>query len=220
MVRADDPYETKDKVGPMTNHNDNHGETDGRTLWHRLRREQEEPAELSGWDANLLAAYLDGRTEGRDAEALEAKLAASPALLEILLAARAAGAAGEPVPPELIARAKALKPGARRDLRDRGHRNGHHNGRRSGGAPVNPVRLRMRRRIEWAVAAALLVAVCATGFELGLDTGRSADTVNRLMAEETVPRFDVAGGGGPSLSTLSVEDTDEALYWGDLWTRK
>lgn len=93
---------------------------DGRRLWQDFRAANAADGPTDGPadgtvdeadEANHLSAYLDGRLSGDALEAFEARLAASPALLDACLAADGALGASEPAPDRLLRRAAALVPG-------------------------------------------------------------------------------------------------------------
>jgi hypothetical protein len=65
----------------------------------------------------LLAAWLDGRLEGAEREAVEALLAERPGRLELALSAAEAKQLAAPWPKRAEARASALVPAARPTLR-------------------------------------------------------------------------------------------------------
>lgn len=104
------------KNGPI-----NEGTTnEGAALWQKARKswsaaesgDSPDSTEFPEPDPMLLAAYLDGRLDGPEAEALEARLTAEPALLDQLLDLRQALAEAPealPAPASMVARAKALR---------------------------------------------------------------------------------------------------------------
>jgi hypothetical protein len=136
---------------------------DDRALWRRRRPESEPPAPITGFDANLVAAWLDDNLTDEDWPALEARLAANPAEIETLRAAAALQpSAAEALPAALRGRLLALDPAkAARQSR-----------RAAARAPL------WGRLTEWAAAAAMLVAVAFVGFDLGsITTEQSAEIV-------------------------------------------
>ncbi len=184
--------------------------TEARELWRRLPREPQprEPMpadELGSWDANALAAHLEGTLSAREADRLEARLDEQPALLETLLAADDAGIGRRDAalpPKSLIARAKELGPG-----------NGA-NRRLSVPRPANENRRRWGTRIEWAAVAAALVVFAGIGFELGSDTGRGAKKIQIAMASGTGLDFDLEGQ--VMAAGFSLEDADDAFNRGEI----
>lgn len=136
----------------------------GRGLWKRLPRDPVKLGEpdqstdpIDGWDANLLAAHLDGRLGARERETFEAKLAENPLLLETLLAAKGPRAEAGP-PPELIDAAKAV--GRRHGGTQTMLRAANENGRGRGAW------------LEWAAAAAAIVVASAIGFDMGSESAK------------------------------------------------
>ncbi|MHA1536846.1 MAG: hypothetical protein ACTSUD_04760 [Alphaproteobacteria bacterium] len=178
--------------------------SESRELWRRLPRERALGDEALGdWEANALAAALEGGLSEPEAERLEARLNDSPALLETFLAAgdEAIGA-DTPPPKALIERAKALGPasGAERLV--------------SVPRPANENRRHWRTRVEWAAVAAAIVIFAGVGFELGSDTWRGARKIQIAMASGTGLDFNL---GGQSLSaSFSFEDFDDAFSRGEI----
>jgi len=127
-------------------------ELDAELLRRAAERWPGEGAE-SDVDPMELAAYLDRRLDAEAAEAMEGTLAADPAALELWLAADAAQGARYPVPPSMMRRVagRRLRPESKGWIRRLGHAL----------APDRP------RGVAWAVAGALLLAICAGGFQLG-----------------------------------------------------
>lgn len=137
-----------------------------KALWRRYRSRAYGPEGAARPDPGLIAAYLDGRLTGPEREAAEAWLAATPAALDILVAAQRARLAGERtiVPREIVARAQALvdpaaaraesAPGWRRHL--------------PGLAAFVPT-------AQWAAVAAVLALACYAGFQIGLASSLSLD---------------------------------------------
>ena len=111
----------------------------------------------------LLAAYLDGRLDGPEAEALEARLMAEPALLDQLLDLRQAlaespGASPESAPASMVARAKALRASAQSEIGAE---------RKSAAPPWYGVFAGWLRPAVPAFAVLTVVLACAGAFELG-----------------------------------------------------
>lgn len=182
--------------------------TEARDLWRRLPREPiaREPmpaGELGSWEANALAAHLEGTLSAPEADRLEARLNDSPALLETLLAAGDGGTSHTALPPDgLIARAKELGPGNGADRLVSIPR------------PANENRRRWGTRIEWAAVAAALVVFAGIGFELGSDTGRGAKKIQIAMASGTGLDFDLEGQ--VMAAGFSLEDADDAFNRGEI----
>jgi hypothetical protein len=181
----------------------------GRGLWKRLPRDPAKmgaPGPIDGWDANLIAAHLDGTLSAGERETLEAKLADDPLLLETLLAARSGERAEVGPPPELIDAAKALGTG--------------HGGSVSSDGGVHMMRRaaneNQRGRIawlEWAAAAAAIVVVSAIGFEMGSESARSGNKPIEIASRnsETLD-FDLEGSFFSTGFTLNEADD---LFNGD-----
>jgi len=184
--------------------------SEARDLWQRLPREPlagvPAPDEaLGAWDANALAAHLEGELGEHEIDQLESRLAESPAMLETFLATGddGFGSRDAVAPPEsLLARAKELGPG-----------NGV--GRPvSVPRPANENRRRWGTRFEWAAVAAALVVFAGVGFELGSDTGRGARKIQIAMASGTGLDFDLEGQVMSAGFTL--EDADDAFNRGEI----
>jgi Xaa-Pro aminopeptidase len=141
-----------------------------RELWRRHRPEPESAAPITGFDANLVAAWLEDNLTDEDWPALEARLAANPAEIETLRAAAALQpSAAEALPAALRSRLLALDP-AKAARRSR---------RMAARAP------QWGRITEWAAAAAMLVAVAFVGFDLGsVTTEQSAQIVASAGSSE------------------------------------
>lgn len=184
--------------------------TEARELWRRLPREPQphEPIpadEMGSWDANALAAHLEGTLSAAEADRLEARLNDSPELLETLLAAADAGNGQRDAtlpPKSLIARAKELGPGTSADRLASVPR------------PANENRRRWGARFEWAAVAAALVVFAGVGFELGSDTGRGAKKIQIAMASGIGLDFDLEGQ--VMSAGFSLEDADDAFNRGEI----
>jgi hypothetical protein len=146
-------------------------------LWRRLREEARAPAPAEGLAADApdemaLAAYLDGTLDPPAREALEARLAAAPEALDLLLAARAALAEPDAAAPEsLVRRASALvadPPG------------------RSLAARLRGLFAPLRQPLGWSAAAAGVLVACVVGFQLGQIGYASSDGPDRLEVAEAV----------------------------------
>lgn len=192
----------------MTNDNDTHRQ--GEVLWRRLERVPDQGEALTGWDANLLAAYLEGELTGDEHAEFEARLAEEPMLLEALLAARDALDGQSPgnqsdLPPDFIDRLKDAPPAEVAPM-PRLVAGVANDAPRKGG--------RFRRPAEWAAVAAALIAVSAVGFELGSETGRNTAKVNTIVAE--TGGLDLGLDGQNNTRNLSLEEADEAFNGGEL----
>jgi hypothetical protein len=146
-----------------------------RDLWRRHRPLPESAEPISGFDANLIAAWLEDNLTDEDWPALEARLAAKPAEIETLRAAATLQhGTAEALPPALRAKLLALAPTQVRKARR---------------APAG--RFPNWRVAEWAMAAAVLVAVAVAGFDLGSTT--SADSAQVLAsAGDSAASYQVA----------------------------
>ena len=155
----------------MTNNPDN-GAGD-RAFWRRLRPTTARAEPISGFDANLAAAWLEDTLTDEEWAALEERLATNPDRVETLRAAAAAvPITAEAMPPALAAKLRAMTPGrAARPMRTSARR-----------FPA------WRRAAEWAMAAAVLIAVAVAGFDLGSATGQQDEqTVASATDEATAP---------------------------------
>jgi anti-sigma-K factor RskA len=150
-----------------------------RELWRRHRPESEHPAPITGFDANLVAAWLEDNLTDEDWPALEARLAANPEQIETLRAAAGLpSASAEALPAALRSRLLALDP-AKAAGRSR---------RAAACAPL------WGRLTEWAAAAAVLVAVAVVGFNLGSATTEQGAQIvaNVNRADDNAAGFQVA----------------------------
>ena len=113
----------------------------------------EEGAEM---DPLLLAAYLDGRLDGEEGAAVEARLAADPAALDLMTASREALAASpdEAVPEALLRRAEGLVRPAPVPTR-------------KGLFATLAAAVMMPGQAAWVGFAAVLMLASVAGFELG-----------------------------------------------------
>jgi hypothetical protein len=177
----------------------------GRGLWKSLPRDPvkmgapgEIPEQIDGWDANLLAAHIDGTLSARERETLEAKLADNPMLLETLLAAKGGERAQAGPPPELIDAAKAI-----------GH------GQSSGAARGRVAMMRsaanenQRGRVawlEWAAAAAAIIVVSAIGFEMGSESAKIGQPIEVASNKTETLDFDLEGNFFTTGFTLTEAD--------------
>lgn len=155
----------------------------GRDLWRRATsapatktRETIEAGEtIEDWEADLLAAALDHGAGAEEREALEARLADSPALFEAWVAARDMSAADEVTPPAALRR--AIK-----GLPDRPRATG-----------IARQFAWPRRSLEWAVVAVALLVVSWVGFDLG----RSASLETVAARDDNGPIVVVGDFDGP-----------------------
>lgn len=152
-----------------------------RELWRRAaeaRSGDSASAHAPEADPLLLAGYLDGTLTEAECEAFEARLAAEPALLESVIASRAAlsEAPGE-TPAAVVARAQAIvgRPGrveaARRSAFFAG----------------------WLRPLAWAAVGALALIVTGAGFEIGRE-GYGALVEYQTLVTNSVA-FDFDGPG-------------------------
>jgi len=150
---------------------------EGRELWRRHRPPAADAAPISGFAANLVAAWLEDELTDEDWSALEARLAADPELVEtVRTAAALPPTAAEAVPAALHARLLALRPSPASAARS---------------APAQ--RLPLWRGIaEWAMAAAVLVAVAIAGFDLGSATSEQSAEIVASAADDEAAAFQVA----------------------------
>lgn len=184
-----------------------HTQLRGRGLWKRLPRDpvktgepdqipEQIPEQIEGRDANLLAAFLDGRLGKAERDTLEARLADDPMLLETLLAAKGGERAQSGPPPELIDAAKAV-----------GHR-------RAGGGGAAMMRSAANENgrgriawLEWAAAAAAIVVVSAIGFEMGSESARQGSRPVEVAAKKSdTLDFDLEGNFFTTGFTLTEAD--------------
>jgi len=151
----------------------------GKALWASLAREPDQTEQIDGWDANLLAGFLDGTLSDREREMLEAKLAEEPMLLDTLVAAHGGEPAESGPPPELIDAARQV-----------GRDGGRSSDKSSGGGRPKPANENRRGTVwlEWAAAAAAIMVVSAVGFELGSDTGRQSAKLTGAKSPHVVAK--------------------------------
>ncbi len=143
-----------------------------RELWLRAapaRAETQQPGEPvdAPMDALDLAAYLDGTLDAQAVDALEARLAAEPDLLDAVLSARLALAeTPEAAPPRVVARAQASVAGPGRVA-----------------APRGGWFSTWLRPLGWATVAVLALVVSGAGFEIGREGYDAVVEVQSLMTE-------------------------------------
>lgn len=146
-----------------------------RELWRRHRPLTERAEPITGFDANLIAAWLEDNLTDEDWPALEARLAANPAEIETLRAvAGLQGQAAETLPPALRAKLLALAPAEA----DKARR--------------TAARRPLWRVAEWAMAAAVLVVVAVAGFDLGSATSTDSAQVVASVDSGNTSAFQVA----------------------------
>jgi anti-sigma factor RsiW len=113
-----------------------------------------------------LAAYAEHRLDEAAAEAVEAALAADPALLDDWLAARIAAAA-ETVSDDFVRQARRAVP------------------EKAVAGQIVPFRpaqaTSVRRMLGWGAVAASLLVVGMVGFSLGIDAQQTIDTPNSAV---------------------------------------
>jgi hypothetical protein len=177
----------------------------GRGLWKRLPRDPakpggnpEQPRQIDGWDANLLAGHIDGTLSTAERETLEAKLADNPMLLETLLAAKGGERAQAGPPPELIDAAKAI-----------GH--GQSSGAASGSVAMMRSAANENQRgrvawLEWAAAAAAIIVVSAIGFEMGSESAKIGQPIEVASNKTETLDFDLEGNFFTTGFTLTEAD--------------
>jgi anti-sigma-K factor RskA len=153
-----------------------HHGLDDRELWRRHRPASESAEPISGFDANLVAAWLEDNLTDEDWPALEARLAANPERLETLRAA-----AG--LPPAV---AEALPAALRAKLQTMAPAHAGKRQRRSSGFPT------WRSVTEWAAAGAMLVAVAVVGFDLGSVTTEQSAAIIANATDDSTAGFQVA----------------------------
>ncbi len=141
--------------------------SNGARLWARARpgwRASASPGEAPGVsgeapDPLILAAYLDGALDAAERERVEAWMAAFPAALDLMAAARETLGEGsrEPSPESLILRAQGL---VRAPLREPA-------GLLAWLRGLAGLEFQAWRPLAWAGLTAVLLVVSAGGFELG-----------------------------------------------------
>lgn len=131
-----------------------------RRLWRRYAARAGQPPGQPPLEANVLAAYLDGTAGPETVERLEARMAADPAVLAEVMELRGlASVEGGPVPPAVLAKAKALVRAEAVESRP---------------GPALVIRPRAWwQRLQWAAAAAVIVVSCLGGYSFGRDTFRA-----------------------------------------------
>ncbi|MPZ08847.1 MAG: hypothetical protein GEU89_01380 [Kiloniellaceae bacterium] len=159
---------------------------EGAALWRQARQGWPAVRDDEAPQAQLLAAYLDGRLVEDEAARLEARLAGEPALLDELLVLRESLAAGAAVAPAaVVQRAQALreKQPAPRALGAR--------------------RVSWRARLfgfSWrpavpALAGLALLLACAGAFELGRYQAALLDTTQTAEAGDSDVPVDLLMSG-------------------------
>ena len=142
---------------------------EARAAWSDSENAEERDAP-SPPDPMTLAAYLDGRLEGSEREALEARLAADEGLLDELLALRDLEPSDPPT--NLILRAQGLVREAPRP---------------AAAAPRRAWFAGLLQPLGWAGTAAALALVCALSFELGREGWSAASNLEALTAAVETP---------------------------------
>lgn len=141
-------------------------------LWREARAawSGQEPGHPAPLDPLVLAAYLDGRLDGRERDALEARLAADEALLDEVLALKELEPAAAPT--NLILRAQGLVRATPRTAAPASRRTWF-----SG----------LLQPLGWAGTAAALALVCALSFELGREGWAAASDLETLAVAVEAP---------------------------------
>ena len=149
----------------------------GRALLRRAGgRSAEDPGPAAdAVDSLDLAAYLDGRLDDESRARIEARLAASPEAIELLIASREALDAGSLAAPESLVRRASALAGAAESV------GGGWPARLAGffALPAPP-----RRALAFAVLGVAFLLVSVTGFELGRAEAAYSARIDRLMARE------------------------------------
>ncbi|WP_299399507.1 hypothetical protein [Pelagibius sp.] len=139
----------------------------------------------------LLAAYLDGRLDGPEAEALEARMMADPVLLDQLFDLRQALAESpetslEAPPASMVARAKALRASSQRKSEAQSKSGAE---RKTAVPPWSGVFAGWLRPAVPAFAVLTVVLACAGAFELGRYQSE------RILLQEASVQADERGPG-------------------------
>ena len=162
-----------------------------RELWRRHRPLPESAEPISGFDANLVAAWLEDNLTDEDWPALEARLAAKPAEIETLRAAAGAAARGPPRPclPALRAQLLALAPTrnpqgasrARRPLPDLARRRMGDGGGGTWSRSRSPASTSAARPAPTARKSSRAAGDNAAGYQVALDTYLPTSSVSFLV---------------------------------------
>jgi hypothetical protein len=149
------------------------GSPEARALWRRVRGGSDQADAPAMPNALLIAAYLEGTLDAPGHEPVEAWMAGSAEALDLVVGARATPADTlPPVPPRLVARARALVPGAA--ARGRAPA--------SGGGVAEWLFGHLRPAVLAATAAVLLAAI--VGFELGREATLTIASAQPQAAED------------------------------------
>ncbi len=134
-------------------------------------------------DPLLLAAYLDGRLDAEEGAAVEARLAADPAALDLMAASREALAAGpaEAVPETLLRRAEGLVRPAPVPPR-------------KGALAALAAAVMMPGQAAWVGFAAVLMLASVAGFELGQTGLDNAAMIASTLGREVTLGLDPLAG--------------------------
>jgi anti-sigma factor RsiW len=152
----------------------------GRSLWRRARLSPGDTAETTAdLDPLDLAAYLDGRLTDEARARVEARLAESPELIDLLVASQQALQDGTLAPPEAVVRRAGALAGTTRAGGER----------RSRPAAPRPNAwgsrtLALSRGLAFASLAAAFLLVGAAGFELGRTEAAYSAQIDGLLAGE------------------------------------
>ncbi len=124
-------------------------------IWRQFAAQDQSQPVLSDLDANLLAAYIDGKADPSQVEQIESLMASNPALLEELIELRRLQDAGPAlVSQAFLDRAKTLAVPQQP-------------------APVVVARAGLWHRFQWAAAAAVVALACLGGYTAGHSTLQS-----------------------------------------------
>lgn len=147
-------------------------------LWRRTRIDGPPETGVTGSDANLIAALAEGRLSEDERAALEARMAASPAVRDTVAAVRGDARLVEPITPpaRLAARARAAFEAEQP----------------AGTARSRGVPSWLRLGLQWSATAAALVVVGYVGFDLGQETRNNTARVDMLVSVEAKIDFDAS----------------------------
>lgn len=153
-----------------TREDDDLGSPEAAALWRRVRAGHG-PHGATAPDALTMAAYVDGTLEAAARDQVEAWMAASPEALEMILAARPAGAKPyPPAPAGLVARASGLVGGRRASVQPA-----------SGG--VMAWLAGWTQPSVWAAATAAMLLAAVISFEVGRE---ATITLAAVQADDSI----------------------------------
>jgi len=144
-------------------------------LWRRVAIERPPETGMTGSDANMIAALIEGTLNEDDKAALEARMVASPVVRETVRAMRGDPHLGEPAMPPADIRARAKDAFAAERV-PKAHRRG----------ATRWLGLGM----QWTAAAACFALVAYVGYDLGRDTAMDAAHADALVRSELALDFD------------------------------